>query len=213
MIQKTEQAMAWQRFIAKRGKHYSRCSLDNFQIECASQREVVTRLKAIEMQAAFDEGQNVILFGPSGTGKDHLLCGLYRKLLIEASIPEFVHQQEVGRMPVRATWYSGADLFAERRDMLEAGKEREFLSVLKLAPLLLLSDPQRPTGALTESQQEFLYDISESRYSHDRPIWLTTNVANKNELAERLGTAVADRLRDRSIALFCNWPSYRKAAD
>jgi hypothetical protein len=35
------------------------------------------------------------------------------------------------------------------------------------------------------------------------------NVKDSNDASKRIGAAIVDRLKDDSLALFCNWPSYR----
>jgi hypothetical protein len=58
-----------------------------------------------------------------------------------------------------------------------------------------------------------LFRILDGRYNHLRPTWVSVNVSNRNELDERMGVTLAERLVDGALTIFCNWPSYRKKTD
>ena len=186
-------------FLEARGIRYKECSLSSFQIANEKQWEVVERLSGLaeDMAAEVKQGNGVILFGPSGTGKDHLLVGLARVAILQHGFS--------------IAWKSGMELYAEFREAItRASPERYIIADLARVDILILSDPIPPAGDLTDYQMMTLFRIIDARYSACMPTWLSMNVANSKEADRRLGAPSVDRLRDNSLALFCDWPSHRK---
>jgi len=180
------------------GARHEHCRFDNYEIIHPGQREVVEALTmyAADFPAHEQAGEGLILFGPAGTGKDHLLAAVAREV--------------VGRFHVWPTRRRGLDLFAEFRDRIDTA-ESELRLVRELAGcrLLILSDPLPPRGPLTDWQAGLLLSIIDARYENLRPTWISVNVSNRAEADERMGAQTFDRLRDGALAAFCNWPSYR----
>jgi hypothetical protein len=57
-----------------------------------------------------------------------------------------------------------------------------------------------------------LFRVVDARYRQCKPTWITVNAVGRTELDRRMGAQTADRITDGAVALFCNWPSYRKAS-
>lgn len=194
----------WVRLRERLGKRYAECKLSNFQLsEDVKDRErqvkVVDALRsyAEQMPKHLGSGKGIVLYGPAGTGKDHLLAAM---------------MQHACWMNFGVAWRNGMDLYAERRDAISSEKlERELIQDLAQPDVLSISDPIPPTGTLTEGQMEFLFRIVDARYRQCKPIWVTANFAEGKEAESRIGKQVVDRLRDGALALHCNWPSFRKA--
>ncbi len=77
--------------------------------------------------------------------------------------------------------------------------------------MLVLDDVLPPNGVLTEYQASTLHRLIDARYRRCRPTWVTMNAADGAEAERGMGPQVVDRLRHGALALFCSWPSYRKA--
>ena len=205
--------------IKNRGARYVNCSFDNFEITCDEQAKVVDALKSYAANAIDNlaNGRNVLLFGPKGSGKDHLLIALAKYVFMQTA--EAFH------------WENGVDWFEHLRQlaigqsaraerslnywqmrMHNAGKLSMNDSIEALCPIFVLSDPLPPSGALSEFQQASLFRVVDARYANLRPTWVSLNVADGAECERRMGAQSADRLRDGALALHCNWPSHRKAA-
>ena len=180
--------------LARMGSRYAECSFANFRCERPEQQAVVERLERYDWL----HRPNVLLFGPKGTGKDHLLTALVRR---------------AGEGDLGVLWRNGLDLFGEWRDAVGSEeRERDAIAPLVGCDVLALSDPLPPSGALSEWQQQMLARVIDGRYRRMAPTWATLNVVSGEEADARLGPLIADRLRDGAVALFCNWPSYRRTA-
>jgi DNA replication protein DnaC len=189
---------AWRDFARRVGPRYESCRFENFTATTAPQKAIVAALKGYAGKATENkaDGRGVVVFGPKGSGKDHLLSALAR---------EFIARY------VFVTWRNGADLFGDLRDAIDShGSEREFVGAIVSADVLYLSDPLPPSGKLTEFQSSMLFRILDGRYRFKRPTWASVNAVDKNDLEDRLGAQNADRLRDGALTLFCGWPSHRK---
>jgi DNA replication protein DnaC len=181
------------------GPRYADCTLENYVVGCPAQRKAVDVVLDFARHAAerATAGTNVILFGPSGTGKDHLACGLARAV-IQAGI--------------EVRWQNGRDMFGQFRAAIDDDRESEddLLKALFKPAVLLISDPLPPSGPLTAFQQDLLFRAVDVRYRLRKPTWLTLNVKDGTEADERIGVSIVDRLRHGALTLACNWASYRK---
>lgn len=202
LLNETEnRARAWRSFVGGMGRRYLKASLDNFETYHDAQGPVLAKLRAFAAQfpGAIDEGRSVILFGPSGTGKDHLAAGLVRVAVLDH-----------GKSAVAV---DGVELWERMRAAMKSDTESARVAELIRADVLLLSDPVPQSGDLTSHQSNTLRRIVHGRYAACRPTFVTLNVKDGAQAQELMGVAVVDRLKQDGIAIRCNWPSYRKLAD
>jgi len=186
--------------LARVGQRYFAATLENYQAACPKQREVVAALTAYadQFQAERAAGNGIVLFGSSGTGKDHLLLGAARLAIVKHG--------------ARIVWRNGVDLFAEWRDLI-GGEGSEMSRVYHYArpDVLILSDMLPLGEEVTAFQRQVLLQIIDFRYRQCRPTWLSLNVQNGEEAIGRMGMALFDRICHGTLVRFCNWPSYRAA--
>lgn len=188
----------FQQYLEARGRRYRDCRFSNYKVEHEGQQNAVDRLKRYAASKdSVTDGQNVVLFGPSGTGKDHLLSATAMALFIRFGI-----------VPI---WWNGISLGKElrKRSLGESFADENWNE--RNCPVLWISDPVPPSGSLTEFVQGELFDIIDERYSHYLPTWVTLNVGSGEEAERRIGVQTVDRLRDGALVLHCNWPSYRSS--
>lgn len=175
------------------GARYRDCTLDSFAVKHPQQQKVV---KALREYLASDSIDDVILYGPVGTGKDHLAFSLCRVAIRE------------GRT---VKWVNGQAWFGAVRDSMDTERsEASLIKEMTSTDVLCLSDPLPPVGALSQHQSTMLYRVIDGRYSRGLQTICTVNVANDAEGDERMGAATWDRLCHGAWKLHCAWPTYRQ---
>lgn len=203
--QRLDHGRSVRRLAADAGPRYADCTLDSFAIDAAQpgerrlQQAAVDRLRVFcgDIDAMTKQGHGLVLYGPEGTGKDHLMVACLKEALAAG-------------LTVRLVF--GVDLYAQWRDeidkkVIEAQAMGEWLR----PDILAISDPLPPVGELSEHQAAKLMALVHGRYRQCKPVWCTLNVAGAIEASKRLTAQITGRLRDGSLSIACNWPSHRKA--
>ena len=189
----------WSRLTKAIGERYSGCRLDNFEVTTDAQKSVVGSLMRFseELEGNIKSGRGIVLYGPPGVGKDHLLVGM---------------SHETVKIGLTVKWCNGMDLFAERRDYIQRQlAEKDLLREYERPDVLVISDPVPPWGELREGQSEFLFRLIDWRYRRLKPIFVSANFANSDDAKSRIGSQVLDRLKHGSLCCHCKWESYRQA--
>jgi DNA replication protein DnaC len=161
--------------------------LDRYVVVHQGQAQTVAQLRALasRLKDSIRAGENLVLFGTCGTGKDFLLASM---LYIAGD--------------------SGCPLrFARGSAILQARSDQDRAEATAVA-LLGWSDPV-PPGGLPGWQVNNLFDVLDARYAAMKSTWLTINAEDEDDAAARLTIPVWDRLRHHGIALPCYWPSFR----
>lgn len=189
---------AWSKLTRERGRRYASATLDGFDTP-TDDHQVALRYAtdyAKTMHTMVTEGRPLVLFGPSGTGKDLLMMGLARIAVLDWGY--------------NVRWRNCQDLFGEMRDAMTRGEtEVSVIRSLARVPILALSDLVPPSGTLSEYNRTTLYRIFDARYSDMRPTWVTINATGREQMNSHLGVATMDRLRHNAIPIYCNWESHR----
>lgn len=195
-------ATAWAQVIGRIGERYKTATFDSFDRATPKQSEAWQTVKGLADgfgDAMRRREGGLLIAGPRGTGKDHLAVAALRVVALD-------HGASV-------EWVDGESLWQQQRDGIDSGaREAELVSRYAAPTVLLVSDPVRVSGVLTEAQRSLLWRIVDRRYRDLRPTWVTANVVNETELAERVSPQISDRLRDGAVCVFCNWSSYRAKA-
>lgn len=195
----------WAEVASAIGTRYADCTVAGFELAedpevLARQQRVVLSLQDYGDSIAENirAGRGLVLFGPVGTGKDHLLVGLMRLACREG-------------FTVR--WINGMDLYGEMRDSIDKNQTEYAAMRPWVSPdVLVISDPIPPWGPLTPFQSQFLFRVLDHRYRNRRPVWVTANFKSRKDAGEKLGDQLVDRLADGAVTLFCDWPSHRRTA-
>ena len=198
-MESSEKISAWRTLVGKIGVRYSACKVSNFETD--NERMQAAKNAVFEYglnleQHVFD-GDGLFLFGPPGTGKDHLMAGLMRLAVLGKGMS--------------LDWFNGLDIYAMFRDSFQDDtREREIMRQFTRPDVLAISDPLPPWGQLTQYQASVLARIMDYRNRNVKSTWVTANFATADEGRDRLGASAFDRLRDGALTVFCNWKSHRK---
>jgi len=182
------------------GERLAEATLENYVCREPGQARVVEALQeyASNIVAEVAAGAGIVLFGPSGSGKDHLLTALGRVA--------------IGKYGLKLRWSNGMDLLGELRDRIaENEAEEQWVKRMARPDVLYISDPIPPRGELTTYQSSMLGRVLDRRHRDRRPTWVSMNVSHSTEADAIMGAPLVDRLKAGAIAAFCNWPSYRKS--
>lgn len=190
-------------FVRGAGQRANGWSFGAYKVGDDYQNDVFAMVK--RWADSFDErlkaGEGLVLYGPAGTGKDHLAFAAVAKAIVHFG--------------ASARWFSCRDVFGSARDQMGTGDtESALLRTITRAAVVVLSDPLPPFGdvALTPWQSDLLFRIVDARWRRQLPTVCTVNVADDDEGDRRLGAPTWDRLNDRAWRAFTRWPSYRQPA-
>jgi DNA replication protein DnaC len=190
----------WNALLTAAGYRYAQCKLETFQTPRSDQQRVVEALLdyTANIQDRRDTGTGVVLYGPCGTGKDHLAFGIAR-----AAVAAYMS----------VVWLNGQDWYGKIRDAMDdETPEASLINRIARPDFAFISDPLPPIGNLSQHQATMLYRAIEARYAARRPTVVTVNVATDDEADSRLGVPTWDRICDGAWKVRCSWPSYRKPA-
>lgn len=201
-----ERFEAFKALAKLRGARYVPATLDTYEATSAEQREVVARLRGFQRDGIpnLHRGGGLLLYGPEGTGKDHLLFAMLRHAIIDCGYS--------------ATWRDGMGLQDEIRESIGEGKQSELRRKLCEPQILAISDPLPPRSGESEKDDlsawnlQFLRDVIDRRYSALKSTWFTFNGTSLDALKVALLPPLTARIADCSTELLCRWRSNRKPA-
>jgi DNA replication protein DnaC len=181
------------------GERYLSCRFDNFEAKSKAMRDVRDACQAIGENVAveLDAGRSVVLAGPVGTGKDHLMAAMLREVVKAARDCQRIN---------------GSDLAGQCRDIIGGHtSESEFLQRWASLDLLALSDPDGTKEKATDYYADWLYRIVDYRYRLRKSVWITINASSGREIAERIGERTWDRIQHEATIIRTDWQTHRKA--
>lgn len=187
----------FQDVIRDAGERYADVTIDNFDCPSDDHKKAVEAVKGYLQASAGGPQRGLLLIGPTGTGKDHLMMSVLRVL--------------IHKWGVECCWNDGQQFFSDVRNAYAENEgESSLLNELSRCPLLAISDPLPAVGRLTDHQMNVFGIVMDRRSRSMLPTIATVNVANRAELYDRLGDRNADRLCDDAVVVPCNWSSYRQ---
>ena len=133
-----------------------------------------------DIDANLDAGRGLWMFGDVGTGKTSLA------MLVSAGALAAGRSVAIYSMPALLRQMRGS--YADDAEL----KDYELLERLTAVDLLHLDD----VGAerMTPWVAELLYSLVNARYEEERSIVLTTNIAERSDLADQIGERTTSRL-------------------
>lgn len=178
---------------------FQRCSLNTFRVYDPVQKQAVTAVSGLisRIKESIRAGENILIFGGVGTGKDHLLAALLYAAAENGIDPR---------------WFNGQEVFGQFRDRIDTGQSDEGpITTMARAPVLAISDPTPTAREASAWDLNNLYRIVDRRYRMLRPTWLSMNAESPDDADIKLSAPVFDRLRHNATLIPCFWPSYRVA--
>jgi DNA replication protein DnaC len=141
---------------------------------------------AISAMALPVDGAGLLLAGPPGVGKSHLLIGALRRLAMRAP-------------KIRSRYASAGQVMADCRRSLQAQKEtQKLVDELVLVPLLALDELGK--GRATDWEIGVADEIVTRRYEAGRATLYATNYSLEREPAEEDLDALSNRIGGRAFS-------------
>ena len=128
----------------------------------------------------------LLLAGPNGTGKSHILEAIGWRLL---------------ERQVRVRYVVAADLMMELRRSEGKGTAAELMDEVRDIPVLLLDELGGRRLRMNDYAQEQLGALIDYRYRREARTVITSNTDDYASFADEAGSGIADRLFDRHTGL------------
>lgn len=184
----------WQRWEDSDLPHrYRNRTLDNW-VAAPAQAGTKKALQAWadHVRDRYDDGEGLLLMGPPGVGKTHLLAGLVTAVIGAG---------------FKARYASWPEAWARCRPPYDGNPEVLFR---ELASVDFLALDEIGVRAGTSKEQERLFELVDSRYSRQLPTLIATNLTD-GEL-NQVGERTADRLREACVGVVLAGASKRTDA-
>lgn len=185
------------RQLNEQAPRFRKCRLDTFQVRYKEQQPVIARLTKIvaNIDRFVRERNQLFLWGPVGTGKDHLAISVLRA---------------AAERGFCVMWREGVEIYEEVAQAISQDRMHSEVYAIYFKPTVLcISDPVFAEN-WRETKQDALRKLVHRRYNAGKATWITVNLPSLDQADERFGADVYDRLTEKTAIIHCSWPSYRE---
>lgn len=184
------------------GRRYRDCWFDNYDLmnDESTEDRRWARDTVMKYSCALSRnkylGQNLIMMGTVGTGKDHLAVSVIRAAMASGIQPRYVRGDVLCSLC--------------RRHYIEANNEvpEDILNI----DLLVISDIEPNPNKATDFEERVLMRLVDYRYQHMLPIVITSNQKSRSALSCIIGERTVSRLYEKAWLVPMEWSDYRGIA-
>lgn len=166
------------------GDRFFSCDLDNYHPACEAQTEALAAIMDYIQGEAIEAGDGLLLGGPPGGGKTHLVAGILNWVAGQGKTVGYV---------------TLAGYFGELRDAMKEGRtESGIVGKYAGCDMLALEDLTFYRNGQGEYQAEKLWELLDRRWSRGVPTISTTNLS-QNEFSRTFDPRTSRRLAAKVI--------------
>jgi DNA replication protein DnaC len=179
-------------------------TLDTYRAETPERERMLQRMRdylaAVDSINGLEERNGLLLFGPKGTGKTHLLCGVLMELIGRG-------RQGLYLSPI--DWLTRIRSSFGRTDPGE-DTELDILEEATHADVLMIDDLGIGKAG-KEWEAEKIYQLIDGRFGRGAITLITCNPAFPDDLALHVGERVTSRLFEMcKVYNTVDWPDWRE---